>query len=57
MDAEFEDIEILEHDLKRNMINHEFMIMHGNDPTGVSIRLNECFYFIPKNVKRDPNEH
>ena len=40
MDTEAEEIEFLEHDLKRNMINHEFMIMHGNDPTGVSIRLN-----------------
>ena len=53
MDAEFEEIEILEHDLKRNMINHEFMIMHGNDPTGVSIRLNECFSLIPKEKRKE----
>ena len=35
MEVEVEEIEILEHDLKRSMVNHEFMIMYGNDPSGV----------------------
>ena len=40
MEVEEEEIEILEHDLKRSMVNHEFMILYGNDPSGVCVAIN-----------------
>ena len=35
MDVLEEEIEVLQRELKRSMVNSEFMMLYGNDVTGV----------------------